>query len=371
MLFAQIPGLAETKAHFIQTIKRNKVSHALLFDGESGGAGLPMALGFLTYLYCKEPTETDACGQCANCQKIGKLSHPDINFIFPTEGGKKVYSELLMAEWREMIVENPWATLTDWIDFLNDKGVKIKQGNIPVEESRKVIQNLGVKSYEGGYKTVVIWISETMGNGTANALLKILEEPPEDTLFILLSYNYEKNLRTIISRTQRVGIRSLENYEIRDFLINTKQIEPAKAEKAAFLADGNMRQALQNIQSNESDASAWFMNWMRLCYAFDLKKLVPLADEYAKYSKDSQKNLLLHSQKMLREICLNILGNNDLMRLEGDELEFIRKFSKAFKFENIEKMLDLINDTQYLIERNVSPKIAFMDLSLTLATLVK
>ncbi len=330
-----------------------------------------MALGFLTYLYCKDKQETDACGVCANCQKISKLSHPDINFIFPTEGGKKVYSELLMTEWRSMISQNPWASLTDWIDYLNNNGVKINQGNIPVEESRKVIQNLGIKSYEGGYKTIVIWVSEAMGIGTANALLKILEEPPADTLFVLVSYNYDKNLRTIISRTQRVGIRSLENSEISDFLIQTNSIETAIAEKAAFLADGNMREALENLKSSENDAGIWFMNWMRLCYAFDLKKLVPLADDFAKFSKDSQKNLLLHSQRLFREIYLNILDSPDLMRLEEEELKTVKNFSRAIKFENFEKIIELINSTHYHIERNVNAKIAFMDLSLTLATLVK
>jgi DNA polymerase III subunit delta' len=371
MLFEAIPGLAETKAHFVQTVKMNKVAHALLFDGESGGAALPMALAFVTYFYCENPGETDACGMCANCQKIQKLSHPDINFVFPTECGKKVYSELLMAEWREMILQNPYATITDWIDFLNDKGVKIKQGNIPVEESRRIIQNLSMKSYEGGFKTVIIWMSEAMGIPTANALLKVLEEPPGDTLFILVSYQYQRNLRTILSRTQRVGIRALEQSEMLHFLIENQKIEAEKAEKIAFLAEGNIHAALTNIKSSSSDEAQWFMAWMRLCYMFDLKKLVPLADDYAKLSKDAQKSMLEFSQKMLREIYLHRVGSEDLMRLEGQQLTFVNNFAKALKFENIEKIIQVINETQYLIERNVNPKIAFLDLSLTLAGLVK
>jgi DNA polymerase III subunit delta' len=371
MLFEQIPGLQETKAHFVQTIKQNKVAHALLFDGEMGSAALPMALAFITYFYCKNPGETDACGQCANCTKIDKLSHPDLNFVFPTEGGKKVYSELLMAEWREMILENPFSTLSDWIDFLNEKGTKIKQGNIPVEESRRIIANLSLKAYEGGFKTVLIWISEAMGISTANALLKVLEEPPGDTLFVLVSYNYQRNIQTILSRTQRMGIRNLDGAETKKFLESTHNLSSGQAEKIAFLADGNISKALKLKTENQNDVSVWFMNWLRATYAYDVKKLVPLADDYAKLSKDMQKSVLEFAQTMFREIYLYTLGTTDLMRLEGAELVFVENFSKVFKFENLEKIMSLLNESQYAIERNVSPKIVFLDLSLTLGGILR
>jgi DNA polymerase-3 subunit delta' len=366
MLFKQIPGLSETKKLLIHSIKSNHVAHALLFDGAAGSAALPMALAFSTYINCQNPEENDACGVCASCQKINKLAHPDFIYAFPTAGGKKVLSESYIKEWREFVGGNPYGSLSDWLEF-----IEIKQGNIPVEESRQIIQNLSLKSYEGGYKVVLVWMAEMMGSSASNALLKILEEPPEKTIFLLVSADRNKLLTTIISRTQRIPIRSLNKEELVPFLVETRGISLEKADQIAFLSEGNINTALEILSARDQNEKEWFANWMRFSYAFDLGKLVPLAEEFDGLTKEGQRGLLDYGLKTIREIYLQSVGAENLIKLEGNELLFIQKFSKVFKFENLDKITEEISEAIMLIERNVRAKIVFLDLSFFLAQHLK
>lgn len=366
MLFSEIPGLNEIKKHLINSVKTNHVAHALLFDGEAGSAALPMALAFATYINCINPSETDACGICPTCQKISKIAHPDFLFAYPTAGGKKVLSENFIKEWRSFIQNNPFGTLSEWLEEID-----IKQGNIPVEESRQIIQNLSLKSYEGGYKIVLIWMVEAMGQSAANALLKILEEPPEKTLFLLVTANINRLLTTIISRTQRVAIRNSNSEELTQFLTKSRNLSEERAKQIYFLSEGNINKALEILEQKDQNEKTWFANWMRYCYAFDLGKLIPLADEFDSLTKESQKGLLDYGLKIIREIYLQCVGTESLIKLEGDELQFVQKFSKVFKFENIGQISDLISEAQMLIERNVRAKIVFLDTSLSIARHIK
>lgn len=366
MQFSEIPGLKEVKAQLIKSVKDNHVAHALLFDGKMGGAALPMAMAFATYINCESPNETDSCGICSNCSKINKLAHPDLNFVFPTAGGKKVLSENFINEFRKIFFEKPFFSFSDWLEK-----IEIKQGNIPVEESRQIIQNLSLKSYEGGYKMVLVWNVESMAGPAANALLKILEEPPAKTIFLLVSYHYQVLLPTIISRTQRVGIRDFNNQEIIDYLLKTQSLDAEKASKIAFLADGNINDAIKLSTEASTSVSEWFAAWMRVTYAFDIEKLVHYAEEFDGFTKEIQKNYLEFSLKMFRELFLQAINNPNLLKSEGDQLIFVQKFSKALKFQNIEKIMSSISEAQYMIERNVRAKIMFLDLSMNLAKLVR
>jgi len=366
MLFSEIPGLEDTKKHLINSVQTNHVAHALLFDGEPGSATLAMALAFATYINCQNPSETDACGQCASCAKIAKLAHPDFTFAYPTAGGKKVLSENYIKEWRGFVQMNPFGTLSNWLE-----AIEIKQGNIPVEESRQIIQNLSLKSYEGGYKIVLIWMVEAMGQAAANALLKILEEPPEKTIFLLITSNMNRLLTTIISRTQRVAIRNIDSIELTKYLTKEKGISEERAKQVHFLSEGNIAASLEILEHKDQNEKNWFANWMRYCYAFDLGKIIPLADEFDSLTKENQRNLLNYGLKIIREIYLRCVGANDFVKLEGEELEFVQKFSKVFKFENINQISEDISDAQMLVERNVRAKIVFLDLSLQIAKLIK
>jgi DNA polymerase-3 subunit delta' len=366
MRFSQIPGLRETKEQLINAVKTNHVAHALLFDGASGSAALPMALAFSAYVNCENPTENDSCGTCPSCLKIDKIAHPDFIFAYPTAGGKKVLSENFIKQWRDFVKENPFAGLSDWLEY-----IEIKQGNIPVEESRQIIQNLSLKSYEGGYKIVLIWMVEAMGQSAANALLKILEEPPEKTLFLLVTNDSNRLLTTIISRTQRIAVRNLSESEMVTFLTDSNGLNHERAAQIAFLSEGNINRAFEILNQKDQNEKDWFANWMRYCYAFDLTKLIPLADEFDALTKESQKSLLDYGLKIIREIYLECVGAKNLIKLEGDELTFVQKFSRVFKFENLDKISEAISEAQMLIERNVRAKIMFLDLSLTISRLIK
>ena len=366
MRFAEIPGLNEVKARLTDSVKKGNVAHALLFDGHSGGVALPLALAFATYVNCTHAGETDSCGECANCNKYDKLIHPDLSFTFPTAGGKKVLSENFMAEWRSFVRQHPFGTYSEWISYIN-----IKQGNIPVEESRQIIQNLSLKSYEGGYKVVIIWHIEAMAAPAANALLKILEEPPEKTLFLLVTSDYNRLLPTIQSRVQRIAVRALEDEEMIAVLVNRYGLTREAAGKTAFLAEGNMNAALRLLDQGETDYKEWFANWMRYCFVFDVAKLVPAADRFDEFSKEEQKNILEYGLKILREIYLENIDLSTLVKLENEELTFVQKFSKVFRFENIGKVSEAMTEAIQHIDRNVRAKIVFMDLSLTMAALIR
>ncbi len=366
MRFAEIPGLNEVKERLADSVSKGNVAHALLFDGRSGSVALPLALAFATYANCENRNGNDSCGQCPTCSKYDKLIHPDLSFTFPTAGGKKVLSENFMTEWREFVRETPFGTYSDWLNH-----IQIKQGNIPVEESRQIIQNLSLKSYEGGYKVVLIWHVEAMAPPAANALLKILEEPPGKTLFLLVTSDYNRLLPTIQSRVQRIAVRELDTEEMVPFLTDKFGQTRERATRIAFLTDGNVNAALGLLGQGETDYKEWFANWMRFCFVFDLAKLVPLADDFDGFSKEEQKFILEYGLKILREIYLENIGLGTMIKLENEELTFVQKFSKVFRFENIDRISEAMSEAMLHIERNVRAKIVFMDLSLTMAALIK
>lgn len=366
MLFSEIPGLFDVKKQLIASVEKNHVAHAQLFDGKEGSAALPLAMAFATYVNCEQPSPLDACGKCSSCQMMSKIAHPDVINIYPTAGGKKVLSENFIKEYRLFLAENKFSTLSDWLEY-----IEIKQGNIPVEESRQIVNSLSLKSYEGGYKIVLIWMVENMGIPASNALLKILEEPPHKTLFLLVTGGVDKLLTTIISRTQRLAVRELTELEMLEFLVTQQGLDQERAKQIAFLSDGNIHKALSNINQKNQNEKSWFANWMRYCYAFDLNKLVPLADEFDALSKEAQKSLLDYGLIVIRELYLCFVGADTLIKLEGEELVFVQKFSKVFKFENLDKITNLISEAQFNIERNARAKIVFLDTSLSIARFIK
>ena len=365
MLFREITGLSDIKQSLIGTIANNHVAHAQLFHGNEGTANLALALAYATYINCEDKQPDDACGRCASCIKMSKLAHPDVNYIFPTAGGKSVLSENFMPQWRQFVKETPFGNLSDWLEKIG-----VKQGNIPAEDARQLIQKLSLKSYEGGYKIVIIWQAENLHNTTANALLKILEEPPEQTLFLLVVSSMERLLTTIISRTQRVAVRNFTEQEIMSYLSTTKDIPQERARQIAFLAEGNMHRVLEFVDKAEDNDHAWFANWMRMCYAMNLSKLVPMADEFDTKTKEQQKAMLEYGLEIFREIFLYTNGGQSLIRLENDELVFVQRFSAAININNIEQISEMLSESHYHIERNARAKILFLDISLMIARLM-
>lgn len=375
MLFSSITGLEETKSKLVQAIRQDHLAHALLFHGPEGSAALPMAFALASYINCENPSETDSCGVCNSCQKIGKLIHPDLNFSFPSpstsnkdgdeDAGKKVD---ILKLWRAFVMNHPYGNLHDWV---NSIGIN-KQVSISKASAKQMIQTLSLKSFEGGYKIMLIWYPELMHPSAANAILKILEEPPEKTLFLLVSHHPEQLLTTIMSRTQKIAIRGFSDEEIKTHLVTSGICNKAVADQLTPLADGNLREAYRLSDQVVDQNTALFKDWMRECYSLNINGLNSRLEKFTEQDKAGQKNLLLTGINVLRECLLDSSQLKKLMRTAPEDLQFIEKFGRnTLNPTKILRIYEKLSDAHYHLERNANPKILFMDLSLQLATILK
>lgn len=373
MRFSQIVGHESIKNTLIQSVKRGHVAHAQMFVGPEGSASLPLALAYLTYLNCHHPTDEDSCGTCPSCVKQDKFIHPDIHFVFPVSStksitGKDVVSQSFLKEWRTFLTENPYGSVEDWAQTY---GGENKQVNISREESRQIIRNLSLKAFEGTYKAMIIWLPEYMHPTAANGILKILEEPPEKTVFILIPQNTERLLATILSRTQIVQVPAFTDQELSSILQEEYQAEDAQARQVAHLAEGNLSTAKKLLEQVEDDSHGLFRDWMRLCYVWDFTKLVGWSEDYQKMSKMAQQTFLQYGINLMREALISKLGVDSLLRLFGEEVEFVKNFGKVLDTEKIALMYEALNKTVYHLERNGSPRIQMLDVSLKLARILR
>jgi len=367
LLFRDIIGHDETKQVLIRSVQNNHVAHAQLFDGPVGGAGIALAWAFATYVNCEDKQPNDACGRCASCAKMRKLVHPDVYHIFPLPRTPKDGEDLLRdltAQWRAFLDEHPYRTLPDWLTYINATGNQ--QGIIPIKESRSIIGKLSLKAFEGEFKIMLFWQPELLNVQAANALLKILEEPPEKTLFLIVSSQSDKLLTTIISRTQRVAIRAFTDEEVALFLIQ-KGIEERRSRQIAYLSEGNLSEAMRLTHETEDSRHGWFVNWMRKCFSRDFAALVKLADEFDGLGKDKQKGILDYTLNLFRDLFLWQNGVDSLLRLQAEELDFVQKFGKAVAPDAVELLVQEITDGYYHLERNARAKVLFLDISLTAA----
>ena len=366
MKFSDISGYESLKAQLIQSVVSDQIAHAQLFLGPQGGPNLALALAFSTFINCQNRTPEDSCGECDACRKNAKLVHPDVHFAFPVSATKKVKAKdvisiKFLSEWRNFVIQDPYNTAGGWNSYF---GGENKQLNISRQESREIIKNLSLKPFEGLYKIMIIWLPEYMHPAAANALLKILEEPPLNTLFLLVSNDESKLLSTILSRTQIVHIRPFSDKEIKELLINQHFIEEEKAGQIAHLVDGNINEALRLAREVEDDSHKMFRDWMRLCYMGDLLELTKWTEKFNAMTKVAQQTLFHYGLSMMREAL--IVGNDelDLSRLMGEEFEFVKNFSKILSFESIEKISNILNEAFYHVERNAHSKILFLSVSL-------
>lgn len=368
MRFCDIPGLQDPKKLLVEAVKNHHAAHAQLFVGTEGALNLPMALAYATYLHCENPAE-DACGTCAACSKNAKYIHPDTHFVFPLSNVKNDKDEErfkaeILKSWRAFLLEQPSGTLDDWTNYY---GGEDKLALISREESREIIKTLSLKPFESKNKVMIIWQPELMHPSAANGILKILEEPPPHTFFILVTNAAERLLPTIISRTQIVTIPLLQDEEMMAYITETKNITGSKPEKAVQLADGNLNLALKLLESEEDNNTLRFTEWMRACYKRNFGSLVAMADDYHGLDKLSQRNLMTYGMNMMRETMIHAAGVKDMNRTRGDELKFVQDFSKVMNLEKVEQSFKLMNDASYHLERNGSAKMIFLDLSLKIA----
>ncbi|RRB04861.1 DNA polymerase III subunit [Larkinella rosea] len=378
MQFSEIIGHDDTKRALTRAVQTNHLAHAQLFDGPPGSANLALALAFATFINCENRQEladglADSCGKCPSCTKMNRLVHPDMSVVFPV-AGSKVTSETFMADWRKFVGQHPYRVLDEWL-----AAISIKQGNIPVEEARELVGKLSLKAYEGEYKIVLIWCAENLHTATANALLKLLEEPPARTLFLVVTNQADKLLITILSRTQRVAVRAFTDEEVTTHLRQHLNVPEKRARQLAYLADGNLSEAIrmseEEPEKNEGEPGAdrhgWFAEWMRFCYRQDLIALVKQADQFDALGKEKQRGLLDYSLSLCRDLILWKHGVNELLRLPDEERTFVENFGKVLEPEHLESMVGQLNEAVFHIERNVRAKMVMMDLSLQFSSLIR
>ncbi len=373
MLFKEVVGNQETKKALIQQVESGRVSHAQLFLGPEGSGKLAMAVAYSQYLLCDAPTSTDACDECPNCLKMKSLTHPDLHFAFPVVANKtaKIGSSIdRIKEWNALILKNTYFGLNQWQEELDEMG---KNAAIAVEESRLILKRLSLKSYSGKYKIMIIWLPEKMNTQAANKLLKILEEPPEQTVFFLICNNSEGMLPTILSRTQIIRFPALKVSEVSDFLTNRFHIEASIAESAATLSQGNLNEAMQLLQGAKSQNLFFdlFVKMMRAAYTANPIELMDISDEAASLDKENQKNFVKYGLHLFREsIILNYM-KGELLNLRVEERKFLEKFARFINNQNITELLSEFNDAYYHLERNANSKILFSDLLIKLTKLIK
>jgi DNA polymerase-3 subunit delta' len=364
MLYSEIIGQQEPKFRLLKMVNEERVPHALLFSGKEGSGNLPAAIAFAQHLYCKNKTEQGACGTCTSCNKVSKLIHPDLHLVFPIAKSKDVKSSNdLIKEFREAFLAHPYMSLTDWF---NELSADNKQPIIPVEEANDILKKLSYTSYEGSYKIMIIWQPEKMNAEASNKLLKILEEPPEKTIFILVTNHSDQLLATIISRVQQIPFYSCSEQEISDGLIHNYKVNADVARQTAILANGNYAEAISLLTHNEESVSflSHFQIFMRLALKFDAGKAITWIDENAATGREKQKQFLQYGLEVFRDCLMYNFGDKNLVRLSGQEKAFLEKFAPFVNQKNYEKLVEEFNNNYYYIERNANPKILFMDLIL-------
>lgn len=368
MQFSTIIGQQEIKQRLVNTVKENRVSHAQLFLGPEGSGSLALAVAYAQYVSCEDKLADDSCGVCSSCRKYQKLLHPDLHFSYPFFAKKSDETALnYIEEWRDAFLANPYLSLDIWRGYLQAEN---KQANINIAECHQIIKKLSFKPFESAYKILILWLPEYLDK-EGNALLKIIEEPQPNTLFLLVAQNQDQILNTILSRTQLVKIPRLKDEVIKEYLIaEHNQTEHAAAE-IAFLSSGNLTEALAMLGENENSFHDMFVNWLRMCYANKKgSDILSFVDELAKIGRENQKNFMRYGISYIRECCMILAGASNLVHLPADELDTAQKMTKVMSLPMAEALGNILEKAHYHVERNANPKILFLDVSLQLVSVL-
>ncbi len=373
MQFNKILGQTAIKARLTNGVREGRIAHALLFSGANGYGKLALAIAYAQYVSCSNRQENDSCGECPSCKKYNKLIHPDLHFVYPVINLPKFdkpISDNFISTWREMINASPYTSLTNW---LNAIGAENKQGAINKYESAEILRKLSFKTFESEYKVMIIWLPEKMNQVASNKLLKILEEPPEKTLFLLVTESQEHLIKTILSRTQIIAVPQIDDDSIKQALIDEFNIDSDKATTITNLSDGSYFNARNLIDTSDQHLFNFenFAKIMRLCYKKDVIEINGWIDEIASVGREKQKSFLSNSLRLVRESFMLNKNQNKLARLHGEELAFCQKFSPFINERNVAAISEELNKAHYHIERNGYAKLVFFDFAITLIKLLK
>ncbi|TKC03171.1 DNA polymerase III subunit [Pedobacter cryotolerans] len=369
MQFKEIIGQENLKKHLIQTVVENRVSHAQLFLSAEGSGALSLAIAYAQYINCQNKTTIDSCGECSSCRKYERYIHPDLHFSYPFFASKdaKIAVDVL-EEWRSLLLEDPYFDLDIWRSKLSAEN---KQANIPIAEAHDIIKKLSYKAFEAETKVLIMWLPEFLDK-EGNALLKIIEEPPANTLFILVAQNQEQILNTILSRTQIVKIPKLTDADIVNYLIDKSQLSQNQATEYSFLADGNLITAKALLQDIPNNNAAHFAEWLRMGFGNKVPAMIDFTDDVAKWGRENQKNFIKYGINFLRECSLLLSGADDLVKLPHQTLDVAKKLSThVLNLAMVEALINELEQAHYHIERNANPKILFLDVSLQLVKIIK
>jgi DNA polymerase III subunit delta' len=395
MQFSQITGQQEVKKQLVELVQHNRLSHALLFLSKEGSGALSLALALAQYLTCEkanpkkqipnsnaslfgeEPTthdsqlttQSDSCGTCPSCSKANLLIHPDIHFSYPVvtkKPGSPPLSTDYISEWREFIKAYPYGNTYDWLQFI---GAENKQGNITAHECNDIIRKLSLKSFESEYKILIMWMPEYLGT-EGNKLLKLIEEPPPNTLFILVAENDSLLLPTILSRCQLIKIPALETADIEKALVEKNNTDAAKARQVAATAEGNYREALQLLQHAEEDWQSLLREWLNAILKTGPVAQTKWVEEISRLGREKQKQFLRYFNHLLEQsIRSKIMGSH--MHLPDNEKDFADRLNRLADISQQQAIIEELDRATYHIERNANAKILFHALTIKLYHIIQ
>ena len=373
--FGNIVGQSRVIEQLKRCVDENRLAHALLFTGAAGSGKLAIAVALARYLLCGSRS-ADACNSCPACVKMDKLIHSDLHFVFPVKKKKNSPSDTppvsddYIAEWRELLISNPYFSYDNWLQKLD---VENQQPMIYERESGEILHKLSMQSREGGWKIVIIWLPEKMKEAGSNKLLKIIEEPPKDTLFILVSEQPDLILPTILSRTQRIEIPAISQSEMAAALVERYGLTQADAARIAQQSNGNMEKA-EELLSLDSEKALYldlFSQLMRVAYARNIREMKRWSEQVAAMGRERQKRLLDYCQRMIRENFIMNFKRSEMLYMSPEESAFSVRFSPFVNERNIYGIMEELSEAQRHIEQNVNAKMVFFDMSLRMIVWIK
>ncbi|MER3497491.1 MAG: hypothetical protein C4308_02050 [Chitinophagaceae bacterium] len=394
MKFSDIIGQPVVKQQLVELVQNNRLSHALLFLGKEGNGSLQLAIALAQYITCQQTTNHspqstanslfddplpllheerrprgEACGTCPSCKKAEQLVHPDIHFSYPVvtkKPGTPPISSDYITEWRDFIKAYPYGNVYDWLQFIRAEN---KQGNITAHECNDIIRKLSLKSFESEYKILIMWMPEYLGN-EGNKLLKLIEEPPANTLFILVAENESLILPTILSRCQFIKIPPLEVEEIEQALITRNNTDKATALQIAGISEGNYREALQLVQHAEEDWQSLLREWLNAILKAGPVAQTKWVEEVSRLGRENQKQFLRYFNHLLEQaIRYRVMGEN--IYLPENEKDFATRLNKIADVAQQQAMIEELDKSTYYIERNANTKILFHALTIKLYHIIQ
>lgn len=368
MQFSEIEGQQQIKQHLIRGVQENRISHAQLFLAPEGSGSLALALAYAQYISCENKQPEDSCGECSSCRKYKRLIHPDLHFSYPFFAKHKDDTALsFIEEWRKAFLNNPYLSLDEWRNQLDAEN---KQANINIAECHQIISKLSLKAFEAEYKVLIMWLPEYLDK-EGNTLLKLIEEPPQKTLFILVAQNQDQILNTILSRTQLVKIQRLNDEEVANYLVTKHHLDEELALRIAYLSEGNIQTAINLSKEESNNNFGLFSGWLRMCFTNRGLLMIEFSDTASRMGRENQKNFLRYGIKLMREVLMVLAGAEALVHLPSNEKEFVVNFSRTINSAKAEAIINELEKAHYHIERNANPKILFLDVSLQFIKILK